>query len=68
MSKRDAIPWLEKYRPQKLEEIVGNEEIIHSLGFFVEKGNPPHFILSVGLFTLMIGVQHRQGFLSIMVF
>ncbi|PIO71893.1 replication factor C small subunit domain protein, partial [Teladorsagia circumcincta] len=46
MSKNDSIPWVEKYRPQKLEEIVGNEEIVQSLGFFVEKGNPPHFIMS----------------------
>ncbi|KAK5969714.1 Replication factor C subunit [Trichostrongylus colubriformis] len=46
MSKNDTIPWVEKYRPQKLEEIVGNEEIVQSLGFFVEKGNPPHFIMS----------------------
>ncbi|VDL81339.1 unnamed protein product [Nippostrongylus brasiliensis] len=46
MSKKSNIPWVEKYRPQKLEEIVGNEEIIQSLGFFVENGNPPHFIMS----------------------
>ncbi|KJH47868.1 putative replication factor C small subunit [Dictyocaulus viviparus] len=43
---KGSIPWVEKYRPQKLEEIVGNEEIIHSLGFFVERGNPPHLIMT----------------------
>ncbi|VDM51884.1 unnamed protein product [Angiostrongylus costaricensis] len=46
MSNKDTVPWVEKYRPQKLEEVVGNEEIIHSLGFFIENGNPPHFIMS----------------------
>uniref|UniRef100_A0A158PBB4 Replication factor C subunit 2 n=1 Tax=Angiostrongylus cantonensis TaxID=6313 RepID=A0A158PBB4_ANGCA len=46
MSNKDIVPWVEKYRPQKLEEVVGNEEIIHSLGFFIENGNPPHFIMS----------------------
>lgn len=39
-------PWLEKYRPTKLDDIVGNEEAISRLTHFARQGNLPNIIIS----------------------
>lgn len=38
--------WVEKYRPRKLEEIVGQREIISRLQSFVEKKSLPHMLFA----------------------
>ncbi|ODV79540.1 P-loop containing nucleoside triphosphate hydrolase protein [Suhomyces tanzawaensis NRRL Y-17324] len=40
------LPWVEKYRPHKLDDIVGNEETIERLKLIVQDGNVPHMIIS----------------------
>ena len=40
------MPWVEKYRPIYLDEIVGNEETINRLKVFAEDGNLPNLIIS----------------------
>ncbi|CUM51748.1 Replication factor C subunit 4 [Debaryomyces fabryi] len=40
------LPWVEKYRPHKLDDIVGNEETVERLKLLVEDGNMPHMIIS----------------------
>lgn len=40
------LPWVEKYRPKKLEDIVGNEETVERLKLIVQDGNMPNMILS----------------------
>lgn len=40
------LPWVEKYRPHKLDDIVGNEETIERLKMIVKDGNMPHMIIS----------------------
>ncbi|VVB57237.1 Replication factor C small subunit [uncultured archaeon] len=42
----DITPWTEKYRPHKLEEIIGQKEIVKSLSGFVKAGNMPHLLLA----------------------
>lgn len=39
-------PWLEKYRPIKLDDIVGNEEAVSRLAHFARQGNLPNIIIS----------------------
>lgn len=38
--------WVEKYRPKKLDEIVGQTEIISRLKAFVEKKSLPHILFA----------------------
>ena len=38
-------PWIEKYRPQKLEDVVGNEETLVRLQAIAIDGNLPNLIL-----------------------
>lgn len=41
------LPWVEKYRPVKIDDIVGNEETVSRLKVISEKGNMPNIIISV---------------------
>ena len=40
-------PWVEKYRPQLLHDIVGNEETVRRLEVIAADGNMPNIILAV---------------------
>jgi replication factor C subunit 2/4 len=40
------LPWVEKYRPVYLDEIVGNEETLNRLKIFADDGNLPNLIIS----------------------
>ena len=39
------IPWIEKYRPETLEEMVGNKETLVRLQAIARDGNMPNLIL-----------------------
>ena len=41
------LPWVEKYRPRVLADIVGNEEIVGRLQVIARTGNMPNLLLSV---------------------
>ena len=38
-------PWIEKYRPQALEDVVGNEDTLVRLQAIAKDGNLPNLIL-----------------------
>lgn len=40
------IPWVEKYRPLNLNEVVGNKENMNRFRAIAETGNCPHLLLS----------------------
>lgn len=40
------LPFIEKYRPATLDDVVGNTEIIERLRFFVTHGNLPNILLA----------------------
>lgn len=41
------LPWVEKYRPIKLDDIVGNEDTISRLKVIAKDGNLPNVIITV---------------------
>lgn len=40
------LPWVEKYRPQVLEDVLGNEALITRLRHVAANGNLPHLLLT----------------------
>lgn len=40
------VPWVEKYRPEFLKDVVGNEEAVSRLSSIAQAGNLPNIILS----------------------
>jgi len=38
--------WIEKYRPQRLADIVGQDEIVERLSSYVKSGNLPHLLFT----------------------
>lgn len=41
------LPWVEKYRPVRVRDIVGNEDAVNRLQVIAQEGNMPNLILSV---------------------
>merc|ERR1712066_1142525 len=46
IKKMSEVPWIEKYRPKLVADIVGNEAIVSRLAHFAQVGNCPNVILS----------------------
>uniref|UniRef100_A0A182PTP8 Replication factor C subunit 2 n=1 Tax=Anopheles epiroticus TaxID=199890 RepID=A0A182PTP8_9DIPT len=79
--KKKNIPWkdlpfIEKYQPQRFEEIVGNEETVARLRIFATEGNVPNLIIAgppgVGITTtilclarILLGPKFREAVLEL---
>ncbi|KAI9363951.1 replication factor C subunit 4 [Zopfochytrium polystomum] len=57
------MPWVEKYRPLLLKEIVGNEETVSRLQVIAKDGNMPNIIISgspgIGKTTSILCLAHE---------
>ncbi len=43
-AEKDTMPWVEKYRPKSLNELIAHEEIIHILNKLIESNKLPHLL------------------------
>ncbi|KAH8548347.1 P-loop containing nucleoside triphosphate hydrolase protein [Umbelopsis sp. PMI_123] len=70
------LPWVEKYRPTILKDIVGNEDTVERLSTIARDGNMPNIILSglpgIGKTTSilclareLLGDAHKEGVLEL---
>ncbi|XP_014210070.1 replication factor C subunit 5 [Copidosoma floridanum] len=39
------LPWVEKYRPNKLSDLISHEEIIQTINKFIDENQLPHLLL-----------------------
>lgn len=39
-------PWVEEYRPQRLDDIVGQDHIVKRLKHYVKTGSMPHLLFA----------------------
>ncbi|KAI9082691.1 hypothetical protein K1719_035265 [Acacia pycnantha] len=57
------IPWVEKYRPSKVADIVGNEDAVSRLQVIAREGNMPNLILAgppgTGKTTSVLALAHE---------
>jgi replication factor C subunit 3/5 len=40
----DKLPWIEKYRPQTIDDIIAHEEIIYTINKFIDSDMLPHLL------------------------
>jgi replication factor C subunit 2/4 len=70
------LPWVEKYRPKILDDIVGNHSAIKQFKVIAENGNIPHMILTgspgtgkttsiICLAKLLLGSEYQNSFLEL---
>ncbi|TIC48229.1 P-loop containing nucleoside triphosphate hydrolase protein [Wallemia mellicola] len=56
------VPWVEKYRPRVLSDIVGNQDTVKRLEVIAQDGNMPHMIMSgtpgIGKTTAVLALAH----------
>jgi hypothetical protein len=48
------LPWVEKFRPTFMSDIVGNRETVERLAVFAKDGNLPNIIIAGNLFMLFV--------------
>ena len=41
----DSLPWVEKYRPENLEDVSGHQDILATINKFVDSNRLPHLLL-----------------------
>ena len=41
-----TVPWVERYRPKKLDQVAHQTEVVSTLQNAVKTGRPPHLLLS----------------------
>jgi replication factor C subunit 2/4 len=58
-----GLPWVEKYRPSHIKDIVGHEETLSRLQVIAKDGNMPNLILSgapgIGKTTSILCLAHE---------
>ncbi|KAK1866343.1 hypothetical protein I4F81_008863 [Pyropia yezoensis] len=58
------LPWVEKYRPTQLADIVGNEAVMARLGVIARDGNMPNLLLAgapgVGKTTAVLALARQS--------
>ena len=41
----DSLPWVEKYRPENLDDVSGHQDILATINKFVDSNRLPHLLL-----------------------
>lgn len=70
------LPWVEKYRPEKLKDVIGQKDITQRLASYVKQSNVPHLLFSgqagigktsaaVALAKEIFGKEFERNFLEL---
>lgn len=66
-----SLPWVEKYRPKSMEELVSHEDIINTINRLIDAGKLPHLMLygppGTGKTSTILACAHKlygKGFTS----
>jgi replication factor C subunit 3/5 len=57
----ENLPWVEKYRPNALQELISHEDIIGTIRKFIQEDKLPHLVthINIGTFfqALVLGLS-----------
>lgn len=62
LAKDYDLPWVEKYRPHRVADIVGNQDVVARLQVIAQGGNMPNLIFSVSESSLCVVPLKVEGF------
>ena len=58
-----GLPWVEKYRPKGLDELVGHEDVVRTIERLVATGSMPHMLLygppGTGKTSTILAAAHK---------
>ncbi len=43
----ENLPWVEKYRPNALQELISHEDIIGTIRKFIQEDKLPHLVIHI---------------------
>ncbi|KAL3914727.1 MAG: hypothetical protein SGPRY_007524 [Prymnesium sp.] len=60
----ESLPWVEKYRPKEMHELVSHEDIINTITRLIDAGKLPHLLLygpaGTGKTSTILACAHRM--------
>jgi len=63
LDQQASLPWVEKYRPKDMSELVSHEEIISTINKLIDAGKLPHLLLygppGTGKTSTIIACAHK---------
>ena len=61
----DKMPWVEKYRPSALDELISHQDIIHTLEKLIDSNQLPHLLFygppGTGLYQICSHILHSSS-------
>ncbi len=63
LNSKEFVPWVEKYRPKKLSDVIGQPQIVLRLESYLKTGNFPHLLLAgrpgTGKTSAVLALAHQ---------
>lgn len=62
LANSSSLPWVEKFRPKELKDLVSHEDIISTIKRFMDQQKLPHMLFYGPAGTGLISVKARKDF------
>jgi hypothetical protein len=59
---RQQLPWVEKYRPERLEDLVAQDDIVSILTNLIDSENLPHLLLYGRMYNVYAAMSYDASY------